>query len=234
MRGSQCERERARLLVASTSPVHIYRVYIAVRSDDRNDSNHRLTSGIRHSDFRVATPAAIVAVYDCRARSPSLSHTESVLLFLAPPLLSLSLSHSHRPVLALTQVNPASSSLHLASLLVLSLSLAIFRSISFSLSHPFFSYLSLPFSSRISFLFPLSRSLPSSLHSLTHSFLHIRSRSLPTSRWFALDPTRYRPHSRAQTTRQRYMYMHSHRSPPLLQLRRAESSIALLRGPEKS
>lgn len=44
-------------------------VCIAVPSDDRNDSNHRLTSGIRHSGFRVATPAAIVAVYDCRVRA---------------------------------------------------------------------------------------------------------------------------------------------------------------------
>lgn len=57
--------------------VYTYASCIAVRSDDRNDSNHRLTSGIRHSGFRVATPAAIVAVYDCRARSPSPSVDDS-------------------------------------------------------------------------------------------------------------------------------------------------------------
>lgn len=65
--------------------------------------------------------------------------------------------------------------------------------------------------------------------------------SLPTSRWSALDPTRYRPHSRAQMTRQRYMYMHSrvHRSPPQplpspLQSRSAARTIALLREVLKS
>ena len=72
-----------------------YTSCIAVQSDDRNDSNHRLTSGIRHSSFRVATPAAIVAVYDCRARSPSLSFSRFPLAFALPfCLLSRSLFSS--------------------------------------------------------------------------------------------------------------------------------------------
>lgn len=62
-RGKRCAHDDG-------ASVSRYTSCIAVQSDDRNDSNHRLTSGIRHSSFRVATPAAIVAVYDCRARSP--------------------------------------------------------------------------------------------------------------------------------------------------------------------
>lgn len=234
MRGSRCERERAR-----PPPPHTHRVYIAVRSDDRNDSNHRLTSGIRHSGFRVATPAAIVAVYDCRARSPTLSHRLVLLvlqLFHLVSSLSLALPRSRS--------YPGESgflvSLRVSTLLVLSFSLAIFSLGIFLSISPFFSHLSLP-------LFPLSpsRFLRPVRSRTSPPFSRSLPRSLPVSppylsRWSALDPTRYRPHSRAQTTRQRYMYMHSrvHRSPPLppspLQLRSAARSLALLRGPEKS
>lgn len=214
-------------------PLHTHRVYIAVRSDDRNDSNHRLTSGIRHSGFRVATPAAIVAVYDCRARSPSLF--TDMFFFLQLLHFSSPLFRPLRLALAPARANPASSSLRISTLLALSLSLAISRTVSPSLYLAILR-ISLTRSSRISFLFPLSRSLARSPSSFT------RSRSLPTSRWSALDPTRYRPHSRAQTTRQRYTYMHSrvHRSPPPpllpspLQSRSVARTIALLRGPEKS
>lgn len=113
---------------------------IAVQSDDRNDSNHRLTSGIRHSSFRVATPAAIVAVYDCRARSPSLSVAPSS----APSRASL-----------------------LSSRFALSLALLLGPSTLLALSP----------------------------HHRLAVFLLV---SLPPARSSALDPTRYRPHSRVQ------------------------------------
>lgn len=120
-----------------------YASCIAVQSDDRNDSNHRLTSGIRHSRFRVATPAAIVAVYDCRARSLSLSF----------PLFYRAFSLVLCLLLAYT---PAPSTVYTLPLLVLSSPLC-----------PIVVVL-------------LLVSLPG---------------LLPR---FALDPTRYRPHSRVQ------------------------------------
>lgn len=86
-----------------------YTLYIVARSDDRNDSNHRLTSGIRHSGFRVATPAAIVAVYDCRARSPSpsandsSSSSSSSFISSSPPCLLVSFSLPLYPVFVPTR-----------------------------------------------------------------------------------------------------------------------------------
>lgn len=124
-----------------------YTSCIAVQSDDRNDSNHRLTSGIRHSSFRVATPAAIVAVYDCRARSPP-----------SPSLLFISLLFSFLR-LRMFRVCVRARALHRPrppALLALSSSLC-----------------------------PTSSSF----------FLFLWPRSARSS---ALDPTRYRPHSRVQ------------------------------------
>lgn len=88
-----------------------YASCIAVQSDDRNDSNHRLTSGIRHSRFRVATPAAIVAVYDCRARSLSLSFP---LFYRALQSRPLPLTRVHTR--SLDRIYPASSRPFFASL----------------------------------------------------------------------------------------------------------------------
>lgn len=173
-------------------------------------------------------------------------------MFLFLQFLRFFSSLSLHLVLAPTRTNPASSSLHVSPLLVLSLSLAIFRSVSplyltflrciYIYIYLYISLLSLPPSFFPYLLLVSPVPFPcTSLHSLALSFIH--SRSLPTSRWSALDPTRYRPHSRAQTTRQRYMYMHSrvHRSSPLscraaaaLQPRSAARSIMLLCGPEKS
>lgn len=174
-------------------------VYMAVRSDDRNDSNHRLTSGIRYSGFRVATPEAIVAVYDCRARSSSSftlfpTNDSSSLLSLLLFFLFLSFYLVFFPTcrldcfvsLRLFSIRPFPFPCNLS--LRLSLSLSLF------LSLPFLS-IPLNHSPRISFSFPLSRSR-SYISFLFLSFA--RFWSLPTSRWSALDPTRYRPHSRAQ------------------------------------
>lgn len=191
---------------------------IAVRSDDRNDSNHRLTSGIRHSGFRVATPAAIVAVYDCRARSPSPSVDDSSSstssscsssssssflppLSLPPSLLSSSLStFTFLPYVPPRTCGPASSSPSSVSSRHFSLprdrvlplsSCAIFR------SYPSLSLALLPISltplvSPSRFLRLIRSYVPSPSRSLARSW------SLPSSRSPALDPTRYRPHSRAQ------------------------------------
>lgn len=142
-------------------PLHTHRVYIAVRSDDRNDSNHRLTSGIRHSGFRVATPAAIVAVYDCRARSPSLSHRR-VPLPPAPPLLVSSLSPPPSRSRSCSSESGFLVSPHLFSSGPLPFSCDFSHGISFPLSrhssylsHPLFPYLllvsSVPFACTLSF-----------------------------------------------------------------------------------
>lgn len=146
---------------------------IAVQSDDRNDSNHRLTSGIRHSSFRVATPAAIVAVYDCRARSPSLSVAPSS----APSRASL-----------------------LSSRFALSLALLLGPSTLLALSP----------------------------HHRLAVFLLV---SLPPARSSALDPTRYRPHSRVQRRgRDICICIRVHRSlqPPRSSTRAALRSIVAL------
>lgn len=168
---------------------------IAVRSDDRNDSNHLLTSGIRHSGFRVATPAAIVAVYDCRARSPSPSRQR---FFSSFPLLLLLLL--------------------LPSLLFISIFLPLPARGSGFLVSPQSPLLDLK-----PFLFPRDVSLrvflahlsPYPSHLLSTYLLHISSvsfalarlftlpparspRPLLSSRRSALNPTRYRPHSPAQ------------------------------------